>query len=281
MNYRGFTLVSTMIAALVGSIVIAALGSQFVLHSKQVGRLSQRIETLDLKYLLMMTLANPEVCACQLNASSSINPNGRDKDNLRFNSGRANQTINFTKLYSGCGSAASPLVQTNRAIDAASSLGIKDIRLTDISSVGATNQYTGKWEITFRSMRGDTVVPAPIKFYQGFNIDSSSPESSRSIASCGVPGPSADDNILPEEPVIPIPKGPLEPQTFLVESNKDNEQSVTSNKDYCAMSRVHSGGFNSDCKLEYISKQWVLTATDPKGSGEKHNGTQRCEMICF
>lgn len=52
-------------------------------------------------------------------------------------------------------------------------------------------------------------------------------------------------------------------------------------KEFCGLSKIISGGFNSACFLEYdrYKGQWILIARDPKDSfsGE----TQVCEIVCY
>lgn len=102
---RGQSLVSVIIAAGVGAIVLGFLTDMLVQQGISQKFISQKLELNDLTANLITTFSRSENCACQFSSNAAINPNDSNYNTyLKFNSAVTNgtQVIDVKKLYAGC-----------------------------------------------------------------------------------------------------------------------------------------------------------------------------------
>lgn len=81
---------------------------------------------------------------------------------------------------------------------------------------------------------------------------------------------------------ISIPAQAMETREFEVISRDQGAVSITMGKyDFCALTAVTAGGFNSTCIVQKQGESWVLTAIDP-GKPDAYVGeSQGCRATCF
>lgn len=74
----------------------------------------------------------------------------------------------------------------------------------------------------------------------------------------------------------------METREFEVVSHDQGSVSVTMGKyDFCALTAVLSGGFNSMCVIQKQGENWVLTAIDPPKPDPWTGESQLCRATCF
>ena len=82
--------------------------------------------------------------------------------------------------------------------------------------------------------------------------------------------------------ILSIPAQAMDTREFEVISRDQGSVSVTMGKyDFCALTAVTAGGFNSTCIVQKQGENWVLTAVDP-GKPDAYVGeSQGCRATCF
>jgi len=81
---------------------------------------------------------------------------------------------------------------------------------------------------------------------------------------------------------ISIPTQAMETREFEVISRDQGAVSITMGKfDFCALTAVLSGGFNSMCVIQKQGENWVLTAIDPPKPDPWTGESQLCRAACF
>ena len=74
----------------------------------------------------------------------------------------------------------------------------------------------------------------------------------------------------------------METREFEAVSHDQGSVSVTMGKyDFCALTAVLSGGFNSMCVIQKQGENWVLTAIDPPKPDPWTGESQLCRATCF
>ncbi|NPV04172.1 MAG: hypothetical protein HPY67_05500 [Syntrophaceae bacterium] len=82
--------------------------------------------------------------------------------------------------------------------------------------------------------------------------------------------------------VFPVAAQAMETREFEVVSHDQGSVSVTMGKyDFCALTAVLSGGFNSMCVIQKQGENWVLTAIDPPKPDPWTGESQLCRATCF
>ena len=85
--------------------------------------------------------------------------------------------------------------------------------------------------------------------------------------------------------VVLILAGPakaMDTREFEAVSHDQGSVSVTMGKyDFCALTAVLSGGFNSMCVVQKQGENWVLTAIDPPKPDAYVGESQLCRATCF
>jgi len=82
--------------------------------------------------------------------------------------------------------------------------------------------------------------------------------------------------------ILAGPAKAMDTREFEVISRDQGSVSVTMGKyDFCALTAVSAGGFNSTCIIQKQGENWVLTAVDP-GKPDAYVGeSQGCRATCF
>lgn len=82
--------------------------------------------------------------------------------------------------------------------------------------------------------------------------------------------------------ILSAPVQAMDTREFEVISRDQGSVSVTMGKfDFCALTAVTAGGFNSTCVVQKQGENWVLTAIDP-GKPDAYVGeSQGCRATCF
>ncbi len=82
--------------------------------------------------------------------------------------------------------------------------------------------------------------------------------------------------------ILSAPVQAMDTREYEVISRDQGSVSVTMGKfDFCALTAVTSGGFNSTCIIQKQGENWVLTAVDP-GKPDAYVGqSQGCRATCF
>ena len=79
-----------------------------------------------------------------------------------------------------------------------------------------------------------------------------------------------------------IPAQAMETREFEVVSRDQGNVSVTMGQyDYCALTAVMAGGFNSMCVVQKQGENWILTAIDPGKPDPWVGESQLCRATCF
>ncbi|HQL89204.1 MAG TPA: WSC domain-containing protein [Syntrophales bacterium] len=79
-----------------------------------------------------------------------------------------------------------------------------------------------------------------------------------------------------------IPAQAMETREFEAVSRDQGDVSVTMGKfDFCALTAVLSGGFNSMCVVRKQGENWVLIAVDPPKPDPWVGESQLCRAACF
>lgn len=82
--------------------------------------------------------------------------------------------------------------------------------------------------------------------------------------------------------LISVPAQAMETRDFEAVSHDKGNVSVTMGKfDFCALTAVLSGGFNSMCVVQKQGDNWVLTAIDPPKPDPWTGESQLCRATCF
>lgn len=184
----GQTLVSVLVAAAVGAIVLGFLTDTLVQQGIGQKFITQKIEINDLTNTLSTVLAKTNVCSCQLSDTVN-NPNAAaDIALLKFNSTVTDGTQSFPvrKIMSGCQNDPNTpfaIAETGQKLPGVSSLVVNEIRFVNLRPVGAVNEWLGQWQISF-TIGGGSVVRSvkPILISQKITIDTTSPNSATSAA---------------------------------------------------------------------------------------------------
>jgi hypothetical protein len=81
---------------------------------------------------------------------------------------------------------------------------------------------------------------------------------------------------------LSVPAQAMETREFEAVSRDQGTVSVTMGKfDFCALTAVLSGGFNSMCVVQKQGENWVLTAIDPGKPDPWVGESQLCRAACF
>ena len=82
--------------------------------------------------------------------------------------------------------------------------------------------------------------------------------------------------------IFSIPAQAMDTREFEAVSHDQGNVSVTMGKyDFCALTAVLSGGFNSMCVIQKQGENWVLTAIDPGKPDPWVGESQLCRATCF
>lgn len=82
--------------------------------------------------------------------------------------------------------------------------------------------------------------------------------------------------------ILSVPAQAMETREFEAVSHDKGNVSVTMGKyDFCALTAVLSGGFNSMCVIQKQGENWVLTAIDPPKPDPWVGESQLCRAACF
>lgn len=180
LNTRGQSLVQTLVAAGILSIILSAMTAATVNMHKSNKLLSQKLEVLDLKNQLQSTFLNPDTCTCQLNPTL----NSGNSTNLKFDSTIATSSMNLKQLKSACAPSASELVKEDSPLlGTQTGLRVSSVLMTNIQATGNTDEYIGTIEVR---LQGETLAGplAPLRFLQKFYGDPVSPANAKTVARC-------------------------------------------------------------------------------------------------
>lgn len=159
---RGFTLVQTMIGVAVLGVVVMGGASFMDYYNQTTLLISQRAAALELKTRLIQSMKDPNLCACTLNPalrSDTIN-----MDDFVFNSTLpSGGTLSIQRVRVGCGASTALLAEGSLNVGAG--LQIDQVTFTDLIPTGNTNEWRGKWKISFRQPAGRPAL-APVEAHQ-------------------------------------------------------------------------------------------------------------------
>lgn len=199
-NSRGETIITVLVAAGIGAIVVAALTTQIISQARAQKYLAQKYELMDLKQSFLIALQNSNVCTCNLKPNAA---DLTDTRNIHFdastwddNSTEDDETdgrIELPSFKAGCSSDSPaiasagqilPGTQTGLVVD---KIKLKRLQPTDSSAPpGSRLDWQGIWEISFRS-ESQVIALKPLQVMQKFKVINdvvNSPETNRRVDFC-------------------------------------------------------------------------------------------------
>lgn len=193
-NRSGQGLVSVLIAAAVGVVILGFLADMMADQGRGQKFLTQKIEINDLTNNLITTFSKANICTCQFADSAATNPNFANFTNLKFNSTiiDGSQRIDIKKVFTGClGGPNPPLVIAEEGLtlpNTTTGIKVAKIELVNLRPTGPPNEWQGQWQISFQ-LGGGSVVRSvkPISVSQNVIINTAAPYSAVAamISGCG------------------------------------------------------------------------------------------------
>ncbi len=240
----GQSLVSVIVAAGVGAIVLGFMTDIIAQQGMGQKFLSQKLEISDLTSNLISTFTRPDTCTCQFSANAAINPNSAAyATDLKFDSTAAIGTrqISVKKLFAGCKSGAlmPPLIaQDDIALVTSSTLIVKNVKLINLEPTLATaDEWQGQWEVSFKVGANSALRSVrPIVVSQKFTVDTITDPTAARITACkGTSTGTGTQNYLSKWTAAP---GVLQDSSVFEDAGKVGIGTATPN------TRLHVSGGN-------------------------------------
>ncbi len=186
-SQSGQGLVSVLVAAGVGAMILGFIGDMIVQQGIGQKFLTQKLEMNDFTNNLISTFSKSNSCTCQFANNAATNPNFANFANLKFDSTviDGSQKISIKKLYSGClGGANPPIILAEEGARLSNSgLTVDKVDLVNLRPTGGLNEWQGQWQISFQVGGGSVARSVrPIAITQKITINTGAPYSAAAAA---------------------------------------------------------------------------------------------------
>ena len=145
-NSRGFSVVSSMVAAGLMGLAMLSLTSTLVVPKKETKYIDQQFVSASLKYSVLQALQNKWLCSCQFDFV--------DLSSYRADSGE----VELKGLRESC-------MSNHKIVEKGDKIGsgmkVKEIKLSDLLQVGSSDTYSGNLVISFDLGGLDLTNPNP------------------------------------------------------------------------------------------------------------------------
>ncbi len=175
MKNHGQSIISALVGLVITTITMIVFMSMMATQQKETKGMGEKLDTLELKSILMTTLQDGKVCQFELNNPVKTFNNATVATSAAFK-------IPFQSIHIKPNAAAPKLIEIDKPIFPNSRNVVVDkIYLKDFVGVGAF--YTGNWEVSL--VQNKLAHPlAPILIPTTLTIDLTSPSSARKIKAC-------------------------------------------------------------------------------------------------
>lgn len=144
-DQRGSMIIQVLIAGGLMAGLSLTIASMYAQQNKQIKQMEQKSETIDIKNEILLSLANPHICACNLNPSKLL-PAGSGTA-IQFNSSPAELDLTANGLRADCEASVDPFLASDKKTQ--SGLKIDSIKVTSLNRVGVTTDWNGHLEVDF------------------------------------------------------------------------------------------------------------------------------------
>jgi type II secretory pathway pseudopilin PulG len=180
---KGFSLIQILVAIGLMGLLGYIASTAFVNMSRQTAHMFRKSELVDLRNQLMLSLSNPQTCACHLAADNASRlTEAADSTELDIDSTDMSgaQTINLKALFDSCDPNSKALEVGQRT--SAGSV-IAAIKLINLKPVFPSQTNPAEWRAQWTIELADPLYK-PLKIEQRVFLDTTTPAATRKIKAC-------------------------------------------------------------------------------------------------